>query len=123
MKSVTNSQLKLIACAPYFDKWTKRIAYFLCFMWLRLSDPPNWNGIEPFVQFLLNNGLPVDIKCFEELSDMKKFTASCLNDEEFTTSVIQQKQTRYFENSEMSSATQNCCRFHSSLPFSFIMQI
>lgn len=66
------------------------MADFLCFIWMRLSDPPNWNDIELFVQFLLNNGLPVDIKCFEEVRDMKKFMASCLNDEEFTTLVIQQ---------------------------------
>jgi hypothetical protein len=90
---------------------------------MRLSDPPNWNDIETFVHFLLNNGFPVDdIKCFEEVSDMKKFTASCLNDEVFTTLVIQQKWTKYFENSGLSIATQNCRRFHSSLPFSFIMQ-
>jgi hypothetical protein len=68
---------------------------FLCFMWMRLSDPPNWNDIEPFVQFLLNNGLPVDIKCFENVSDVKKFAVSCLNDEECTTLVVQQKWTRY----------------------------
>jgi len=44
-------------------------------MWLRLSDPPKWNGIVPLIQFLLNNGLPVgDTKCFEEVSDVKKFT-------------------------------------------------
>jgi hypothetical protein len=92
-------------------------------MWVRLCDPPNWNDIELFVQFLLNNGLPVgDTKCFEVVSDVKKFTVSCL-DEEFTTLVIQQKWTKYFENSDMSIATQNCRRFHSSLPFSSIMQI
>ena len=100
------------------------MAEFLCFTWMGLNDPPNWNDIEYFVQFLLNNGLPFDdIKCFEEVGDMKKFMASCFNDEEFTTLVLYQKWTKCFENSEMASATQNCCRFHSSLPFSFVMQI
>jgi hypothetical protein len=90
-------------------------------MWMRLSDSSTWNDIEHFVQFLLNNGMPVgDIKCFEEVNDVKKFMASCLNDEEFTTLVIQQKWTKYFENSEMSIATHNCCKFHGSLLFSFL---
>jgi hypothetical protein len=48
------------------------------------SEPPNWNDVEPSFQFLINTGVSVDdIRCFDRLNYLKKFTERLLNDEEF----------------------------------------
>ena len=48
-------------------------------------EAPNWNEVEPSAHVLINNVVPVDdIKCFDQLSHLKKFTVSHLSDEDFT---------------------------------------
>jgi hypothetical protein len=43
------------------------------FTWMTVSDSPNWKDVEPSVQLLINNGVPPDdIKCFDQLSHLKK---------------------------------------------------
>lgn len=92
-------------------------------MWMTVSEPLNWNDVQPSIQFVINNGVWIGyVKCFDELNHMKKFMENYLNDEEFTSLLACQSGTDIYETGKMVNATQNCWRFRSSLPFSLIMQ-
>jgi hypothetical protein len=59
----------------HVDKWTKCTKDFSCFMWRTLDEP------EPLD----------DIKCFDHIGCVKKFTESQLNDDEFAIVLAHQK--------------------------------
>jgi hypothetical protein len=45
---------------------------FSCFMWMTLSESPNWNDVKRSVQLLINREVPMDdIKCLDQLSHLK----------------------------------------------------
>ena len=88
-------------CLEYLEKWMKPLEDFSCFLWMALGETPNWNDVESCVKYLIDKGVPIDdVKCFDQFSNLKKFTESCNSDEEFKNLLAHQKWTRYFENSK-----------------------
>jgi hypothetical protein len=67
-------------------------------MWMTFSELPNWNDIEPPLQFLLDKGVPTDDKVFWQKSTEKYFMEGHLSVEELMSVLAHQKWTRYFEN-------------------------
>jgi len=44
-----------------------------CFALFTRGKPPEWDEVEPSLQFPINNGVSVDnAKCFDQLIDLKK---------------------------------------------------
>lgn len=48
------------------------------------SEPPDWNDIEACIKYLREKGVPVDdAKCFDQVTNLKKFTEWCNSDGDF----------------------------------------
>ena len=56
-------------------KWTngqKPREDFSRFRSVTRGEPPKWNDVVPYVQFMINNGVSVNgVKCFDQLTDQK----------------------------------------------------
>lgn len=89
-------------CLEYLEKWLRPLEDFSCFRWITLSETPNWSDVEPCIKYLLDKGVQIDdVKCFDQVSNLKKFTESCNSDEEFSNYLLaHQKWTKYFEKSK-----------------------
>ncbi|CAM2116517.1 unnamed protein product [Caretta caretta] len=72
------------------------------FEWITLSETPNWSDVEPCIKYLIDKGLQIDdVKCFDQVSNLKKFMESCNSDEEFSNYFLaHQKWTKYSEKSK-----------------------
>ncbi|RXN24600.1 ac transposable element-derived 4 [Labeo rohita] len=72
------------SCLAYLEKWMTPMEEFSSFMWMDLSEPPDWNEIEACIKYLREKGVPVDdAKCFDQVTNLKKFTESCNSDGDF----------------------------------------
>lgn len=88
-------QLLYRAC---LEKWMTPMEEFSTFIWMDLSEPSNWNDVEACIKYLGEKGTPVDdVKCFDQVPNMKKFTERCNSDEEFSALEVHQKWTKYFD--------------------------
>lgn len=84
----------------YLDKWMQPMKEFSCFMWMSLKESLEWNKIEPSIKFLQDRDVPIDdVKCFDQLCNLKKFVNMHKNNGEFSDLQPYQKWTKYFESS------------------------
>lgn len=89
------------ACLQYLEKWMKPMEEFTPFMWMDLSQPPDWKDVEACIKYLGEKGVPIDdAKCFDQVTNLKKFTESCISDGEFNGLQMHQKWTKYFEKAK-----------------------
>uniref|UniRef100_A0A8C4T0E1 Uncharacterized protein n=1 Tax=Erpetoichthys calabaricus TaxID=27687 RepID=A0A8C4T0E1_ERPCA len=89
------------ACLEYLEKWMTPMEEFSTFMWMDLSEPPNWNDVEACINYLGEKGVAVDdVKCFDQVTNLRKFTETCNHDEEFSGLQVHQKWTKYFEKAK-----------------------
>uniref|UniRef100_A0A8C9YPE1 Uncharacterized protein n=1 Tax=Sander lucioperca TaxID=283035 RepID=A0A8C9YPE1_SANLU len=89
------------ACLEYLEKWMTPMEEFSTFMWMDLSEPPNWNDVEACIKYLGEKGVAVDdVKCSDQVANLKKFTERCNSDEEFSGLQVHQKWTKYFEKAK-----------------------
>ena len=89
------------ACLEYLEKWMTPMEEFSTFMWMDLSEPPDWNDVEACIKYLGEKGVPIDdVKCFDQVTNLKKFTERCNSDEEFIGLQVHQKWTKYFEKAK-----------------------
>ncbi|KAJ4928326.1 hypothetical protein JOQ06_016118 [Pogonophryne albipinna] len=73
----------------------------LTFTWMDLSEPPEWNDVEACIKFLGEKGVVIDdVKCFDQVTNLKRFTERCNRDEEFSGLQVHQKWTKYFEKAK-----------------------
>ncbi|MEQ2202200.1 hypothetical protein XENOCAPTIV_027038 [Xenoophorus captivus] len=73
------------ACLEYLEKWMTPMEEFSTFMWMDLSEQPNWNDLEARIKYQGETGVPVDdVKCFDQVTNLKEFTERCSNDEKFS---------------------------------------
>ena len=73
---------------------------FSTFMWMDLSEPPNRNDVEACIKYLGEKGVAVDdVKCFDQVTNLKKVTERC-NSDEFSGLQVHQKWTKYFEKAK-----------------------
>lgn len=76
----------------------KPMEEFTPFMWMDLSQPPDWKDVEACIKYLGEKGVPIDdAKCFDQVTNLKKFTESGISDGEFKGLQMHQKWTKYFE--------------------------
>lgn len=70
-------------------------------MWMDLSKTPDWNDIEACIKYLGEKGVLIDdAKCFDQLTNLKKFTERCNSDGDFSDLQAHKKWTKYFERSK-----------------------
>lgn len=88
-------------CLEYLGKWMKPMEEFSCFKGITLSEIPNWIDVEPCVKYLIDKGVEVDdVKCFDQVCNLKKFVENYKSDEEFNKLPAHKKWTKYFEKSK-----------------------
>ena len=76
---------------------------FTPFMWMDLSQPPDWNDVEACIKYLGEKGVPIDdAKCFDQVTNLKKFTESNISDAdaEFKGLQVHKKWSKYFEKAK-----------------------
>ncbi|KAJ8415273.1 hypothetical protein AAFF_G00422530 [Aldrovandia affinis] len=89
------------ACLEYLEKWMTPMEEFSSFMWMDLSETPDWNDVEACIKHLGEKGVPIDdAKCFDQVTNLKKFTERCNSDGEFNGLQAHQKWTKYFEKAK-----------------------
>ncbi|KAK1881409.1 Virion host shutoff protein [Dissostichus eleginoides] len=72
-------------CLEYLEKWMTPMEEFSTFTWMDLSEPPEWNDVEACIKFLGEKGVVIDdVKCFDQVTNLKRFTERCNCDEEFS---------------------------------------
>lgn len=85
----------------YLEKWLTPMEEFSTFMWMDLTEPPNWNDVEACIKYLGEKGVPDDdVKCFDQVTNLRKFTERCNHDEEISGLQVHQKWTKYFEKAK-----------------------
>ncbi|KAK1890913.1 E3 SUMO-protein ligase KIAA1586 [Dissostichus eleginoides] len=88
-------------CLEYLEKWMTPMEEFSTFTWMDLSEPPEWNDVEACIKFLGEKGVVIDdVKCFDQVTNLKRFTERCNRDEEFSGLQVHQKWTKYFEKAK-----------------------
>ncbi|CAM2108112.1 unnamed protein product [Caretta caretta] len=89
-------------CLKYLKKWFTPLEDFSCFRWITLSETLNYSDVEPCIKYLINKRVQMDdVKCFDQVSNLKKFTESCNSDDEFSNYLLaHQKWAKYFEKSK-----------------------
>ncbi|CAM4571952.1 unnamed protein product [Leuciscus chuanchicus] len=89
------------ACLQYLDKWMTPMAEFSPFMWMDLSEKPDWNDVETCIKYLREKGVHIDdVKCFDQFTNLKKFSERSNNDGEFKGKQVHQMWTEYFERAK-----------------------
>ena len=89
------------ACLEYLEKWMTPMEEFSTFMWMDMSEPPDWDDVEVCIKYLREKGVPIDdVKCFDQVANLKRFVERCNNDEEFIGLQVHQKWTKYFEKAK-----------------------
>lgn len=89
------------ACLKYLEKWMTPMEEFSTFMWMNLSEPPNWNDVEACIKYLGEKGVAVDdVKCFDQVTNLGKFTETHNQGEEFSGLQVHQKWNQYFEKAK-----------------------
>lgn len=90
------------ACLQYLDKWMKPMEEFTQFMWMDLSQPPDWNDVEACIKYLGEKGVPIDdAKCFDQVTNLKRFTESSISDDgEFKGLQVHKKWSKYFQRAK-----------------------
>lgn len=89
------------ACLEYLEKWMTPTEEFSTFMWMDLSEPPEWNDVEASIKYLEKKGVTIDdAKCFDQVINLKKFTERYHTDQEFKDLQLHQKWTKYFERAK-----------------------
>ncbi len=69
------------ACLEYLEKWITPMEEFSTFMWMDMSEPPDWNDVEACIKYLREKGVPIDdVKCFNQVTNLKKFIERCNSD-------------------------------------------
>lgn len=63
---------------------------FSTFMWMDLSEPPKWNDVEACIKYLGEKGWQL-MKCFDQVTNLRKFTETCNLDDEFSGLQVHQK--------------------------------
>ncbi|CAM4573944.1 unnamed protein product [Leuciscus chuanchicus] len=72
------------SCLEYLEKWMAHMQEFSSFTWMDLSETPDWNDIEACIKHLEEKGVPIDdAKCFDQVTNLKKFTERCNSDGDF----------------------------------------
>ncbi|KAL7841698.1 hypothetical protein SRHO_G00253890 [Serrasalmus rhombeus] len=62
------------SCLDYLQKWMEPMEKFSTFMWMDLSEIPDWNDVEACIKNLAEKGVEVDdAKCFDQVTNLKKF--------------------------------------------------
>ncbi|KAJ4938877.1 hypothetical protein JOQ06_028343 [Pogonophryne albipinna] len=103
VRNMTSSVLmcKACTCLEYLEKWMTPMEEFSTFTWMDLSEPPEWNDVEACIKFLGEKGVVIDdVKCFDQVTNLKRFTERCNRDEEFSGLQVHQKWTKYFEKAK-----------------------
>lgn len=63
VRTVTNSVLMCEACLECLEKWMIPMEELSTFMWMEMSEPPDWNDVEACIR---EKRVPVDdVKCFD----------------------------------------------------------
>uniref|UniRef100_A0AAR2KN72 HAT C-terminal dimerisation domain-containing protein n=1 Tax=Pygocentrus nattereri TaxID=42514 RepID=A0AAR2KN72_PYGNA len=89
------------SCLEYLEKWITPMEEFSPFMWMDMSEPLKWNDVEVCIKYLGEKGVPIDdVKCFDQVANLKKFIESCSDDDAFMGLQVHQKWTKYFEKAK-----------------------
>uniref|UniRef100_A0A8B9KYY9 DUF4371 domain-containing protein n=1 Tax=Astyanax mexicanus TaxID=7994 RepID=A0A8B9KYY9_ASTMX len=87
------------SCLDYLQKWMAPMEEFSTFMWMDLSEIPDWNDVEACIKNLAEKGVEVDdAKCFDEVTNLKTFIEK--NCAEFSDLQAHQRWTKFFERSK-----------------------
>ena len=74
---------------------------FTPFMWMDMSEAPKWDDVEACIKYLEEKGVAIDdVKCFDQVSNLKKFVESCSEDEAFMGLQVHQRWVKYFEKAK-----------------------
>lgn len=101
VKGVTISVLKYSACLGYLERWMAPMEEFSTFMWMDLNEIPDWNDVEGCIRHLAVKGVEIDdAKCFDQVTNLKKFIERSNSDEDFSDLQAHQKWTKFLEKSK-----------------------
>uniref|UniRef100_A0A0F8AZA3 HAT C-terminal dimerisation domain-containing protein n=3 Tax=Larimichthys crocea TaxID=215358 RepID=A0A0F8AZA3_LARCR len=93
------------SCVQYLEKWMTPMEEFSPFMWMDMSEPPTWDDVEACIKYLGEKGVPIDdVKCFDEVVNLKRFVESRGDDNEFMGLQVHQKWAKYFEKAKSIAA-------------------
>ncbi|GAA6081779.1 uncharacterized protein LOC113450575, partial [Tachysurus ichikawai] len=115
-------------CLDYLEKWMAPMEEFSTFMWMDLSEIPDWNDVEGCIRHLAGKGVDIDdSKCFHQVTNLKNFIERSNSDADFSDLQAHQRWTKFFErsksvdfNSELLKMAQFFCFF---LPYLLTMQM
>ena len=96
-------------CLGYLERWMAPMEEFSTFMWMDLSEMPHWNDVEGCIRHLAEKGVEIDdVKCFDQVTNLKKFIEKSNSDGDFSDLQAHQRWTKFFERSKSDD-------FHSEL--------
>lgn len=77
------------SCFDYLERWMAPMEEFSTFVWMDLSEIPDWNDVEGCIRHLAGKGVEIyDSKCFDQVTDLKTFIQA------------HQRWTKFFERSK-----------------------
>ena len=84
-------------CLAYLERWMAPMEEFSTFMWMDLSKIPDWNDVEGCIRHLAEKGVAIDdAKCFDHVTNLKRFIERSNSDEEFSELQAHQRWTKSF---------------------------
>ncbi|CAB4063806.1 unnamed protein product [Lepeophtheirus salmonis] len=73
------------ACLGYLEGGMAPMEEFSTFMWMDLSEIPDWNYVERCIRHLVEKGVEIDdAKCFDQVTNLKKLIERSNIDEVFS---------------------------------------
>ncbi|GAA6099244.1 uncharacterized protein LOC120336299 isoform X1 [Tachysurus ichikawai] len=61
-------------CLDYLERWMAPMEEFSTFMWMDLSEIPDWNDVEGCIRHLAGKGVDFDdSNCFDQVTNLKNF--------------------------------------------------
>lgn len=89
------------SCSDYLERWMAPMEEFSTFMWMDLSEIPDWNDVEGCIRHLAGKGVEIDdSKCFDQVTNLKKFIERSNSDADFSDLLAHQRWTKFFERSK-----------------------
>ncbi|CAB4065448.1 unnamed protein product [Lepeophtheirus salmonis] len=67
------------------ERWMAPMEEFSTFMWMDLSEIPDWKDAEGCIRYLAEKGVEIDYaKCFDQVTNLKKFIEMSNSDKDFS---------------------------------------
>lgn len=81
----------------YLLEWTAQFDKFKIFEWMNIDRDITFDDIEPCIEFLRNQNVEMDdVKCFDQLTNLREFIADHKNDDDYKENLAHEKWVKFF---------------------------